>query len=131
MRNKLTKEQGIARCAAAAAEKADLKMEKAYRKAEKLLLARVHGLKFFHILPSEYQPGMAIAYSNGSYGGRKKRGDILWMSTSLRNPTDEYSRSDGAFYAAQSYDRGQRVRLRKPSGMTPAEFFRVLSMELA
>ena len=80
-------------------------------------LADENRLSFLDITPAPNRltNGMTIAYT----GDR-----VLKVSTAIRNPVDQYSKLDGRVAAAEAFNDGRWIYLRRPNGIKVTTFLR-------
>jgi hypothetical protein len=97
--------------------------EKARRRADLRALAEGIAedckLQFIDLTPrpDRLGQGMTVAYNGRS---------VLRVSTSIRNPADKYDKLRGRAEAANAFEEGRYIYLRKPSNVKAATFLRLV-----
>lgn len=96
------------------------------KKARLDMLTKMYGLSFFRVIPNEEFRGMTVAYTC-------VQGDVVEIATALVHPKDEkkYTKLDGNLLAAEAYDRGQNIPLKKPRIMNAKQYVGVVSRTMA
>jgi hypothetical protein len=79
--------------------------------------AQANRLKFFHLRPDLWSHGITIAYKN-----RGASKDVFDIAVATTHPSDTFSKQVGRIIAIEHFSNGRRITLRKPKGMSTAEF---------